>query len=56
MNKLFFLLLTLLVSITLTITTEADEKKSAESNPPKGSHDITIFFSNDVRGEIEPCG
>ena len=56
MNKLSFILPALLVSLTLAITAGAVEKKTAGINPQTGLHDITIFFSNDVHGETEPCG
>lgn len=55
MNKSSFLVLTLLISLTQAFTAEAAGKKTG-GNPPAGLHELTFFFSNDVRGETEPCG
>ena len=56
MNKSSFLLLVFLISLTHAFIAGAVETKAEGSNPPASLHDITFFFSNDVRGETEPCG
>ena len=56
MNRSSFLLLALLASLTLAMPAGAVVKKADNINPHGSLHDITIFFSNDVRGETEPCG
>lgn len=56
MNKSFLLLLALLASLALTITAQAVDKKTGGIDPQPDLHEITFFFSNDVRGETEPCG
>jgi len=56
MNKSTVLLLALLISLTQPFTAEAAGKKTNGGNPPAGLHELTFFFSNDVRGETEPCG
>jgi hypothetical protein len=56
MNKSFFLPFALLVLLTSAGVAGTVEKTGGAINPPAGLHDITIFFSNDVRGETEPCG
>jgi len=59
MNKqATFLLLSFLA--LLSITAPASEAAAQRTGTPKqqagAQHDLTIFFSNDVRGETEPCG
>lgn len=56
MNKSSFLIFALLISLTQAFTAEAAGKKTDGGNPPAGLHELTFFFSNDVRGETEPCG
>ena len=59
MNKqAAFLLLSFLA--LFSITAPASEAATKQTDNP-GQHtgaqrDLTIFFSNDVRGETEPCG
>ena len=45
-----------LIILLLAMPAGAVEKKADNINPHGSLHDITIFFSNDVRGETEPCG
>jgi len=56
MKKSFLLLSSLSILLALSIYAGATEKKAGGSNAPTDLHDITIFFTNDVRGETEPCG
>ncbi|MBU2539484.1 MAG: hypothetical protein KKH22_13700 [Proteobacteria bacterium] len=56
MNKSSLLLLALFASLTLTITAQAVDKKTGKTDPQTDLREITFFFSNDVRGETEPCG
>ena len=59
MNKqATFLLLSFLALFSLAApATGASEKvKANASRPTEALRDLTIFFSNDVRGETEPCG
>jgi hypothetical protein len=56
MNKSFFLPFVLLISLTCAGAAGSFEKTGGAIKPPAGLHDITIFYSNDVRGETEPCG
>ena len=56
MNRSAFLLLALVITFTLTIPAGAIGEKTGGIIPPTDLHDITIFYSNDVRGETEPCG
>jgi len=60
MNKqatsLLFCFLALLGSITAPAA-EAATKRTDTPKPQAGARqELTIFFSNDVRGETEPCG
>lgn len=59
MNKqATFLLLSFLA--LLSIAVPASETAPKRTDNPKqhagAPHDLTIFFSNDVKGETEPCG
>lgn len=56
MTKSSIFLFALLISFTQPLTAEAAEKKTGGGNPATGLHELTFFFSNDVRGETEPCG
>jgi len=59
MNKqATFLLLSFLALFSLTAPASgaAEKGKSNASQPTAALRDLTIFFSNDVRGETEPCG
>lgn len=59
MNKqATFLLLSFLAlfSITAPASGALEKGKGNASQPTEALHDLTIFFSNDVRGETEPCG
>lgn len=56
MHRSSLLLLALLVSLSLTGPAGAAGNKAGDAAPGKGLPEITIFFSNDVRGETEPCG
>ncbi len=59
MNKLTtFLLLCFLGLLSMTAPVSRASGKSTD-NPKQQAgtpHDLTFFFSNDVRGETEPCG
>lgn len=53
MNKqATFLLLSFLTLLSMT----APASGSTPKQQPSGQHELTLFFSNDVRGETEPCG
>ncbi|MBU4119225.1 MAG: hypothetical protein KJ555_10745 [Proteobacteria bacterium] len=56
MYKSSLLLIALLASLALAITAGAVEKKASKTNQKTDLREITFFFSNDVRGETEPCG
>ena len=59
MNKqTTFLLLSFLALFSITAPTAwAAGKQTNNSSQSAGAQrDLTIFFSNDVRGETEPCG
>lgn len=59
MNKqATFLLLSFLTLFSLAAPAiGASEKGKVNANrPTEALHDLTIFFSNDVKGETEPCG
>lgn len=59
MNKqATFLLLSFLalLSITAPASGAAPKQTGSPKPQPGGQHELTIFFSNDVRGETEPCG
>ena len=46
-----------LLSITAPASEAASRKGIDNPNQQAGTpHDLTIFFSNDVKGETEPCG
>jgi hypothetical protein len=54
MNKqATFLLLSFLALLS---TTTPASGASTPKQQPGAQHELTIFFSNDVRGETEPCG
>ncbi len=59
MNKqTTFLLLSFLALLSITAPSSGAAAKRAD-NPKQqagAQHDLTIFFSNDVKGETEPCG
>lgn len=50
---LFFLAL---LNITGPASAAAPKRTHTPSQQTGEQHDLTIFFSNDVRGETEPCG
>ena len=50
---LFFLAL---LSITASASGAAPKRTNNPGQQAGMQHDLTIFFSNDVRGETEPCG
>jgi len=59
MNKqATFLLLSFFALLSITAPTSGATAKRADnpSQPAGAQRDLTIFFSNDVRGETEPCG
>lgn len=56
MNKSSLILIALFASLALAITAGAVEKKAGKTNQKTDLREITFFFSNDVRGETEPCG
>lgn len=59
MNKqATFLLLSFLalLSITAPASSAAPKQTDSPKQQSRGQHELTIFFSNDVRGETEPCG
>ena len=59
MNKqATFLLLSFLAlfSITAPASGASAKGKVNASQPAETLRDLTIFFSNDVKGETEPCG
>jgi len=45
-----------LFSITTPASGASEKGKANASQPAEALRDLTIFFSNDVRGETEPCG
>lgn len=60
MNKLTtFLLFSFLALLSITPPASGAPSRKEADNPKQQAgtpHDLTIFFSNDVRGETEPCG
>ena len=59
MNKQTTLLLLsffALLSITVTASGAAPKQPADPKQQQGAQHELTIFFSNDVRGETEPCG
>ncbi len=59
MNKqATFLLLSIfaLLSMSAPASWAAEKRADNPSQPAGTQRDLTIFFSNDVRGETEPCG
>lgn len=60
MNKqATFLLLSFLALFSITAPASGASGKGTDNNPKQqagAQHDLSIFFSNDVRGETEPCG
>jgi len=59
MNKqTIFLLLSFLALLSITAPTSGASPRQADNLKQQTGkqHDLTIFFSNDVKGETEPCG
>ena len=59
MNKqATFLLLSFfaLLSITASASGAASKQTDNPKQRPGAQHELTILFSNDVKGETEPCG
>lgn len=59
MNKqatLLLLCFLTLLSLTATASGASEKRKVNASQPTEVLRDLTIFFSNDVKGETEPCG
>ena len=46
----------LLISFFILFTTTAPTSGASPKQPNGGQHELTIFYSNDVKGETEPCG
>ena len=58
MNKqTTFLLLSFLALLSIAAPASESAPKRTDNQKHAGmQHDLTIFFSNDVKGETEPCG